>query len=63
MDTDIISGLEAGLRSILVLSGSTGDRVVGGALVTTPPRCLHTVVMVSLRSSYFFFCAFGSPCQ
>ncbi|MFI5712085.1 HAD-IIA family hydrolase [Kribbella sp. NPDC051620] len=28
MDTDIISGLEAGLRSILVLSGSTGEHEV-----------------------------------
>ena len=28
MDTDIISGLEAGLRSVLVLSGSTGEHEV-----------------------------------
>ena len=28
MDTDIVSGLEAGLRSILVLSGSTGEHEV-----------------------------------
>jgi NagD protein len=28
MDTDIISGLEAGLRSVLVLSGSTADHEV-----------------------------------
>ncbi len=28
MDTDIISGLEAGLRSILVLTGSTGEHEV-----------------------------------
>jgi NagD protein len=28
MDTDIVSGLEAGLRSVLVLSGSTGEHEV-----------------------------------
>jgi NagD protein len=28
MDTDVISGLEAGLRSILVLTGSTGEHEV-----------------------------------
>jgi NagD protein len=28
MDTDHISGLEAGLRSVLVLSGSTGEHEV-----------------------------------
>ena len=28
MDTDVISGLEAGLRTILVLSGSTGEHEV-----------------------------------
>jgi NagD protein len=28
MDTDIVSGLEAGMRSVLVLSGSTGKHEV-----------------------------------
>ena len=44
MDTDIISGLEAGLRTVLVLSGSTGEHEVDRFLY--PTRIVESIADV-----------------
>ena len=45
MDTDIISGLEAGLRSVLVLSGSTGEHEVD-RFAYRPTRIVESIADV-----------------
>jgi NagD protein len=47
MDTDIVSGLEAGMRSVLVLSGSTGEHEVD-RFPYRPTRIVESIADVVL---------------